>query len=216
MQQILSEDQLKQLFSKVSRQSFALRNYCMLNMMFIHGLRVPELLSLKYADVDLSEGTVWINRCNNGVSGLHPLTRQEKQLLSAWLRQRKHYADKQQTALFVTRHGEPWTRFGVMKVLRELSNGLPFEVNAVTLFNTCQQILETLPAKEQDIRSYFGRDVVKDKLPMMASLQRGFRRFDEACKPVIDRVIRGQNGPKCLLVWLMIFLFANVHGFKNY
>lgn len=203
MNQFLSDKQLKQLFDKVSNQPFALRNYCMLSMMLIHGLRVQELLALKCTDLNLKEGTVWINRCNNGVSGLHLLTKQEGQLLSAWLKQRPHYTSAKQTALFVTRNGEQWTRFGVMKIINDLAQTLNFALNSMTFLYTCREMLEKLPAREEDIRIYLGRDNKPLPISVTYSLQRGFRRLDELTKRAVDYGLTSQNGPNCLLVWLL-------------
>src|SRR5258708_22324376 len=50
-----------------------IRHYCMLLLMFRHGLRVSELLQLKVSDVHFGEKTIAIRRLKHGVNGIHPL-----------------------------------------------------------------------------------------------------------------------------------------------
>ena len=49
------------------------RNTAMLLLTFYHGLRVSELCNLKYKDLDLAHGRLWIARLKGSLSTEQPL-----------------------------------------------------------------------------------------------------------------------------------------------
>lgn len=53
------------------------RNYLLLLMMYRHGLRVTEAISLKRSDVNIKESRIWVNRLKNGLSVEHPISGDE-------------------------------------------------------------------------------------------------------------------------------------------
>lgn len=50
-----------------------LRNSTLILMAYRHGLRVSELVALRWEQIDFTGGTIYINRLKNGVSSTHPL-----------------------------------------------------------------------------------------------------------------------------------------------
>ena len=50
-----------------------LRDSTLILMAYRHGLRVSELVSLQWEQIDLKYATIYINRLKHGVSSTHPL-----------------------------------------------------------------------------------------------------------------------------------------------
>ena len=59
------------------------RDAAMILITYRHGLRVSELVSLKWSQIDLKQGLLHISRLKNGISGTHPLFDPELRALRA-------------------------------------------------------------------------------------------------------------------------------------
>lgn len=57
-----------------------------------HALRVSELVSLKWSQVDLTKGLIHVNRLKNGVASVHPLSGQN---IRALRKLKRDYPDTQ-------------------------------------------------------------------------------------------------------------------------
>lgn len=64
------------------------RDYCLILLAFRHGMRISELLDLRYQDLDLAEGRINIRRLKNGFSTIHPLRFDEREAIERWARDR--------------------------------------------------------------------------------------------------------------------------------
>lgn len=64
-------DQLINAARRVGRHGY--RDATMILMAYRHGLRVSELVSLRWTQVDLKEGLLHVNRRKNGINSIHPL-----------------------------------------------------------------------------------------------------------------------------------------------
>jgi integrase len=50
-----------------------LRDSTLIFMAYRHGLRVSELVTLRWEQIDFASGSIYINRLKHGVSSTHPL-----------------------------------------------------------------------------------------------------------------------------------------------
>ena len=57
--------------SQLDRHSY--RDATMILMAYRHGLRVSELVMLKWSQIDLTQGILHVNRLKNGMNTVHPL-----------------------------------------------------------------------------------------------------------------------------------------------
>ena len=64
-------DRLMNAARQVGRHGY--RDSTMILVAYRHGLRISELISLRWAQVDLKEGQLHVNRRKNGISTVHPL-----------------------------------------------------------------------------------------------------------------------------------------------
>jgi integrase len=62
-----------------------LTDYCMLLLMFRHGLRVSELCSIKLSDINVDTKEFHVNRLKGSGGGPHELYNGERPAIKAWL-----------------------------------------------------------------------------------------------------------------------------------
>ena len=109
----LTRDEVERLIS--SAKSFGRhghRDSTLILIAYRHGLRVSELVSLRWDMVDLKQGLLHVNRLKNGVASTHPIRGPELRAL------RKLQRDYPHTPyLFVTERKGPLTTSTVRKIL---------------------------------------------------------------------------------------------------
>ncbi len=93
------------------------RDATLILMAYRHGLRVSELVALRWDMVDLKQGLLHVNRLKNGVTSTHPIRGPE---LRALRRLQRDYPDT--PYLFVTERRGPLTTSAVRKIITRAGN----------------------------------------------------------------------------------------------
>jgi integrase len=116
------------------RVSLQKRNYLAVLMMYRHGLRVSELVGMRWSDVDLSGGSLFVHRAKGSNSGAHHLEYDEIRGLAA-LRQRQPDV----AFVFTGASGSPLTTTAVRDLLERLGReaDFPFRVHPHQLRHAC-------------------------------------------------------------------------------
>lgn len=101
-----------------------LRDATMILMAYRHGLRVSELVSLRWSQVDLKQGILYVVRCKNGLPANHPLFGPELRALRQLKRE-----DPDTDYVFMTERKAPITADTFRKIIARVGNqaklGLP-------------------------------------------------------------------------------------------
>jgi type 1 fimbriae regulatory protein FimB/type 1 fimbriae regulatory protein FimE len=110
------------------------RDRTLLTLMYRHGLRVSEAVSLRWDQVDLKAGLLHVNRLKNGVPSTHPLRGPELRLLRQL---RRDYPEG--PYLFASERGGPMTSSNVRKLVTRAGQaaGLPFPAHPHMLRHAC-------------------------------------------------------------------------------
>jgi len=103
-------DRLMNAARSVGRHSD--RDSTLILMAFRHGLRVSELVALRWDMIDLKQGLMHVSRLKNGVSSTHPLRGPE---LRALRKLKRDYPDT--PYVFVTERKGPLTASAVRKII---------------------------------------------------------------------------------------------------
>lgn len=89
------------------------RDATMILLAYRHGLRVSELVSLRWDQVDLKAGLLHVNRLKRGVASVHPLRGPEIRAL----RKLEREGPMRGVYVFTTERGGPMTAAGFRKML---------------------------------------------------------------------------------------------------
>jgi len=88
------------------------RDATLILVAYRHGLRVSELVSLRWDQVDLQQGLLHVNRLKHGIPSVHPIRGQELRALRRLLRD---YPDT--GYIFVSERKAPLTTDAVRKII---------------------------------------------------------------------------------------------------
>jgi integrase len=103
-------------------------------LMFRHGLRTAELVTLKWTQIDLAGGYIEVHRVKQGRDSIHPLRSPELRALRALQRD---YADT--SYVFVSERKAPLSTRSVRHIIARAgeSAGIPFQVHPHQLRHGC-------------------------------------------------------------------------------
>ena len=88
------------------------RDHTMILMAYRHGLRVSELISLRWQQIDLTSGLIQVNRLKSGLDSVHPLFGPE---LRALRKIKRKYPNTEY--IFMSERGSPMTASAFRKII---------------------------------------------------------------------------------------------------
>ncbi len=130
-----------------------LRDSTLIMMAYRHGLRVSELVALRWEQIDFIGGTIYINRLKNGVSSTHPLRGVE---LRALRQLQRKYPDS--NYLFVSERGSAMaaaTARGIIERAGKVAE-LSLSVHPHMLRHACGFYLASRGHDTRAIQAYLG------------------------------------------------------------
>ncbi len=129
------------------------RDATLILIAYRHGLRVSELVSLKWEQIDLRQGLLHVNRRKNGAASTHPLRGPE---IRALRRLKRDYPDT--PYIFVTERKGPLTTSTVRKLLTRAGEKaeLLFPVHPHMLRHACGFKLANDGQDTRAIQHYLG------------------------------------------------------------
>jgi integrase len=129
------------------------RDATMILLAYRHGLRVSELVSLRWDQVNLKAGVLHVSRLKGSESGPHPLHGPE---LRALRRVQRDYGPS--TYVFVSERGGPLTRSSVQKMLERVGEvaSVGVRVHPHMLRHSCGYKLANDNVATRTIAAYLG------------------------------------------------------------
>jgi type 1 fimbriae regulatory protein FimB len=117
----LAPDEVQKLLDASRKEGLSRnreRDYCLLLLMFRHGLRVSEACKLKVTDINLKEKIIHIHRLKNGNATTQPMYNGEVGAVNAWLKAR-HQMQPHSNFLFLSERRKPLSRFTVCVLIKK-------------------------------------------------------------------------------------------------
>ena len=154
----LTLQEVGQILRAAERGIHSERDYCLIQMCFLHGLRVSELCGMRLSDIDLTGRAVFVRRLKNSLSTQHPLFDAELPALMRWLRVRRRWRDADSDWLFLSQKGGPLSRHQVRLLLRRYGGmgGISVSAHPHMLRHGCGYALADLGRDTRLIQDYLG------------------------------------------------------------
>lgn len=135
-----------------------LRDRALILVAYRHGLRVSELVGLKWDQIDLKRAQMHINRLKNGSPATHPIEGDELRLLR---RLGREYPDS--SFVFTTERGGPLTRSTVSKLVARAGQnaGFGFPVHPHMLRHGTGFYLANKGVPTRTIQAYLGHKSIQ-------------------------------------------------------
>ena len=111
--QALTQDELDRLFAALKGNRHGHRDYMVALVTFLHGLRVSELIDLRWDDIDWRKGTIAIRRLKGSIDGTHYLERDE----AIGLKRLQREQEPRRPHIFTSERGEAFSRFAINKMI---------------------------------------------------------------------------------------------------
>ena len=129
------------------------RDRTLLLVMYRHGLRVTEAVSLRWEQFDLKAGLLSVQRLKKGVASTHPLRGPE---LRALRQLRREWPDS--PYLFVSERGGPMTASNVRKLVSRsgIAAKFPFPIHPHMLRHACGYKLANEGNDTRSLQHYLG------------------------------------------------------------
>jgi integrase len=124
--EILSTKQVEQLISAAMCSCRnGIRDAALILIAYQHGLKVSELINLKWEHLDLHEGTILISRLSNGQETVHPLTERELRLL------RKIQKKQQSELVFLSLRKSRMSNLQVRNIIKHAGEEAGFSMQII-------------------------------------------------------------------------------------
>jgi type 1 fimbriae regulatory protein FimE len=150
------------------------RDATLILLAYRHGLRVSELVALRWDQIDLEQGLLHVSRLKNGVPSTHPLRGPE-------LRALRRLRREQGTSpyVFTTERGSAMTDSSVRKIIARAGDEahLGFPVHPHMLRHACGFKLANEGHDTRAIQHYLGHRNIQHTVRYTELAADGFKRF---------------------------------------
>ncbi len=151
----LTPDEVERLVTAAGRRGrYGHRDSTLLMLAYRHGLRVGELVALRWEQVDLTAGLLHVTRLKRGLPSTHPLRGPEIRALRRLQREQRSASPY----VFATERRGPLTTAAVRKLVTRIGQaaGFPFPVHPHMLRHACGFKLANEGHDTRSIQQYLG------------------------------------------------------------
>jgi len=170
--------EVEKLLAAVKGTRHAVRDRCLLLLMFRHGLRVSEACGLKLSQVDTESRVLHVARLKQGLSTTQPLRGDELRAIKAWLTIRAKMTPATD-AFFISERRKVLSRKTAWLAIRTYGQlaGLPLEAHPHMLRHACGFALADQGADTRLIQDYLGHRNIQHTVRYTATNPARFERL---------------------------------------
>jgi integrase len=155
----LTEPEIELMLAAVKGNRWAQRDATMLLVAFRHGLRVAELIDLRWDQIEFENGRLHVRRAKNGTPSVHPIHGDELRALRKLQREQ----DPVSPFVFTTERGGPFSVSAFQRlVLRAGETAkLGFPAHPHMLRHACGFALANKGVDTRAIQAYLGHKAIQ-------------------------------------------------------
>jgi len=158
--EFLTEDEIDALRKAIRTYSRnADRDEALILFMFRHAFRVSEIASLKWEQVDLKKGRLYVKRLKKGLDSTHPIGGTELRFFRKLLRE-----ERKGTHVFMSERKAPLSIRTIHKIVADAGKfaGLSFTVHPHMLRHACGYYLANKGTDTRAIQLYMGHSNIQN------------------------------------------------------
>lgn len=150
----LTEHEVDQLIQAAKRNRWGHRDGTMILSAWRHGLRVSELVDLRWDQIDFSTATLHVHRVKKGTPSTHPIMGDELRAL----RRLKREQEPKSSFVFTSERAGPFTTAGFARMMARVGveAGMPFKVHPHMLRHACGFALANKGHDTRALQAYLG------------------------------------------------------------
>jgi integrase len=150
----LTEAEVERLVTAAKKNRWGQRDATMILVAYRHGLRVSELVDLRWDQVDFRTATLHVRRVKQGTPSTHPILGDELRALRRLQREQ----ERKSAYVFTSERGSPFTTAGFARMVERASDAakLGFKAHPHMLRHACGYALANKGHDTRALQAYLG------------------------------------------------------------
>jgi type 1 fimbriae regulatory protein FimB/type 1 fimbriae regulatory protein FimE len=150
----LTEAEVQGLRDAAKGNRYGHRDATMILVAFRHGLRVSELVDLRWDQIEFASATLHVRRAKRGTPSTHPIMGDELRALRQFQREQ----EPRSPFVFTSERGSPFTTAGFARMVERAGEaaGLGFKVHPHMLRHACGYALANKGHDTRSLQAYLG------------------------------------------------------------
>ncbi len=150
----LTEAEVERLMAAAKRNRWGHRDATMVHVAYRHGLRVAELVDLRWAQVEFRPAALHVRRVKQGTPSTHPILGDELRALRRLQREQK----PRSPFVFTSERGAPFTTAGFARMIERAGRvaKLAFKAHPHMLRHACGYALANKGHDTRALQAYLG------------------------------------------------------------
>jgi site-specific recombinase XerD len=150
----LTEAEVEQLMAAARKNRWGHRDATMILVAYRHGLRVSELVDLRWDQIEFASGALHVRRVKQGTPSTHPILGDELRALRRLQREQ----EPKSPFVFTSERGSPFTTAGFARMVERagIKARLEFKVHPHMLRHACGYALANKGHDTRALQAYLG------------------------------------------------------------
>ena len=166
---------MDRLIKVAASNRYGHRDATMILVAYRHGLRVAELVALRWDAIDFGHGRLHVSRVKGSAESVHPLSGRELRAL----RRHKREQEPPSPFIFTSERGAPFTPAGFRKMIARLGvvAGFDFPVHPHMLRHACGYKLANDGHDTRSLQAYLGHKNIQHTVRYTELAPMRFKNF---------------------------------------